>query len=119
MKKIYYHPLVAKIFHTLVFCLKKELSDCTSVLDLGCGPDSPLQYCKNIKYSVGVEAFKPYLTQSKKKGLHTEYRLEEIKDVDFPDKSFDAVIMIEVLEHLPKQLGEKILEKAEKWARKK
>lgn len=119
MKKIYYHPIVAKIFHTLVYCLKNELRDCESVLDLGCGPDSPLQYCKGVKFSVGVEAFKPYLVESKKKGLHTEYRWEEIKDANFPDKMFDAVIIIEVLEHLPKKLGEKILKKAEGWAKKK
>ena len=119
MKKIYYNPIFARLFHTVVYCLQKQLLDCKSVLDLGCGPASPLQYCKNIEFTVGVEAFKPYLIESRKKALHSEYRLAEIKDIDFPDKSFDAVIMIEVLEHLSKESGEKILKKAEKWAKKK
>lgn len=108
-----------RIFHTLNYCLKKELKDCESVLDLGCGPSSPLQYCQNIKYSVGVEPFKLYLEESKRKKIHTKYLLKKMEDVDFPNKSFDAVIMIEVLEHLQENVGLKMLEKAEKWAKKK
>jgi len=108
-----------RIFHTLNYCLQKELKDCESVLDIGCGPSSPLQYCKWIKYSVGVEPFKPYLEESKKRRIHTKYINKKIEDLDFPENSFDAVIMIEVLEHLPKKVGREILKKAEKWARKK
>jgi hypothetical protein len=33
--------------------LKKELRGCESVLDLGCGGDSPMQKC-SVKYSLGV-----------------------------------------------------------------
>lgn len=119
IKKLYHHPLVSRIFHTLVYCLRQELKDCETVLDIGCGAFSPLQYCKNIKYSVGVEPFKPYLEKSKKKKIHTKYINKRVEELDFPEDSFDAVIMIEVLEHLPKKVGYEILKKAEKWARKK
>ncbi len=108
-----------RIFHTLNYCLQNELKDCESVLDIGCGPSSPLQYCEWIKYSVGVEPFKPYLEESKKKKIHTKYLNKKIEELDFSPKSFDAVIMIEVLEHLPKKTGYEILKKAEKLARKK
>ncbi len=111
--------LLGKIIHTLDYCLQWELKDCESVLDLGCGPSSPLQYCKNIKYSIGVEAFQPYLEESKRKNIHTEYLKQRIEEVDFSLDSFDAVIMIEVLEHLTKETGLEILEKAEKWAKNK
>jgi SAM-dependent methyltransferase len=111
--------LLGKIIHTLDYCLQWELKDCESVLDLGCGPSSPLQYCKNIKYSIGVEAFQPYLEESKRKNIHTEYLKKRIEEVDFSRDSFDAVIMIEVLEHLTKETGLEILEKAEKWAKNK
>ena len=111
--------LPGKIIHTLDYCLQWELKDCESVLDLGCGPSSPLQYCKNIKYSIGVEAFQPYLEESKRKNIHTEYLKQRIEEVDFSRDSFDAVIMIEVLEHLTKETGLEILEKAEKWAKNK
>ena len=67
VSSIYHNKLFETIFPTHVYVLKKELKDCQSVLDLGCGPDSPLQYCKNIKHSVGVEAFQQYLDVSQKK----------------------------------------------------
>lgn len=116
---LYHSPLLNKFFPTLVHCLKKELSDCETVLDLGCGADSPIKHYKNIKYSLGVEAFGLYLEKSKQQKIHTEYLYQKIEEIDLPEKSFDAVIFIEVLEHLPKEVGYKILKKAEKWAKKK
>ena len=119
ISKLHKSKFLGKIFHTLDYCLQKELCNCESVLDLGCGPSSPLQQCKNIKHSVGVEAFGPYLEESKKKKIHSEYLDKKIEELDFPENSFDAVVMIEVLEHLSEEVGIKILRKAEKWARKK
>lgn len=118
IKRLYHQPLISRIFHTLVYCLKRELKDCNSVLDLGCGPDSPIKYC-NMQYSVGVDIFKPYLKESKKKKIHSKYILRDLTKLDFQTKSFDAIILIDVLEHLKKDQGRKLLEKAEKWARKK
>lgn len=108
-----------RIFHTLDYCLQKELADCESVLDLGCGPSSPLQHCKNIKRSVGVEVFEPYLEKSRSKKIHTEYIQKDLMELDFPENSFDSVIMIEVLEHLPENAGLEIIKKAKKWTKRK
>ncbi|MGI5826648.1 MAG: class I SAM-dependent methyltransferase, partial [Patescibacteria group bacterium] len=119
INKLHQSRFFGKVFHTLIYCLQKELKDCETVLDLGCGPNSPIKYCKGIKYSVGVEVFKPYLIESKKRKIHTKYLNQKIEEVDFPEKSFDAVILIEVLEHLSEKQGREILKKAEKWAKKK
>jgi len=119
IKKLYSSKIFEKLFHTLNYCLKKELSDCETVLDLGCGPDSPLQFVKNIKYSVGVETWEPYLKSSKSKNIHSKYLSDKIQDLNIKEKSFDAVILIEVLEHLNKTDALVILKRAEKWARKK
>ncbi len=119
INKLHKSSVLGRVFHTLNYCLQKELKDCKTVLDLGCGPSSPLQYCKNVEYSVGVEAFKPYLNESKKKKIHTKYLQKKIQDLDFKKNSFDAVILIEVLEHLSKKDGLKILKLAQKWAKKK
>lgn len=117
--KVYHNKIISKVLHTLVYNLQKELQDCKTVLDLGCGLSSPLQFCKNIKYSLGVEAFEPYLLESQKKKIHTQYSNQKIEELNFAENSFDAVIMIEVLEHLPENIGTEIVKKAEKWAKKK
>jgi len=119
INRLHKSKFVGFFFHTLDYCLKQELSDCSSVLDLGCGPSSPLKSCNNIKYSVGVEAFKPYLLKSKNANIHSKYICKKIEDLNFDRNSFDAVIMIEVLEHLPEKEGHKILRRAEQWAKKK
>jgi len=115
----YHNRFSSYVFHTVVSCLQNELRDCNSVLDIGCGPNSPIQHCKKIKYSIGVEAYKPYLAETRKKGIHNMYINALIENLDFSENSFDAVVLIEVLEHLPKKLGKQIIKKAEKWARKK
>lgn len=117
--KIYHNKLISAVMPTLVSCLRKELSDCRSVLDLGCGPSSPIQHCKSVKESVGVEIFDEYLKVSKKNKIHNKYYKKDINKLDFEKNSFDAVILIEVLEHMPEKEGRKIIKKAEKWAKKK
>jgi len=119
ISKLYHNPIVSFIFPTVVHCLQRELADCETVLDLGCGPDSPIQFCKNVKYSVGVEIFDKYLKESKKKKIHNKYLKKNILELDFEENSFDAVILIEVLEHLPPSVGRKIIKNAGKWAKKK
>jgi len=119
INRIYHNKIAEALLHTVVYELKKELAGCESALDLGCGPDSPIQHCKNIEHSVGVEAYISYLDRSKNKKIHNEYINQDIRTVNFEPNSFDAVIMIEVLEHLTKEDGIKMLERAEQWARKK
>ena len=119
VSSIYHNKLFESIFPTHVSVLKKELKDCQSVLDLGCGPDSPLQYCKNIKHSIGVEAFQPYLNVSQKKGIHTEYINKKIRELEFEENSFDAVILMEVIEHMEENVGLEVLKKIEFWAKNK
>jgi SAM-dependent methyltransferase len=111
-------PLYQKLFPSWVAHLKKELSNCETVLDLGCGYNSPIQFCK-ISKSVGVELFEPYLEESKKKAIHSEYIHADIRKLEFKPKSFDAVFASEVLEHMTKQEGFELLSKIEGWAIKK
>jgi len=105
-------------YNRTINLIRKELAGCDSILDLGCGYNSPIQYL-NVKYSLGVDMYEPYITESKQKSLHSEYLLADIRKVDFPECSFDAVILLEVLEHLNKDEGLKLIENMRKWAKKK
>jgi len=115
---LYHNPIVSRVFHTSVYCLKRELTGCRTVLDLGCGPDSPIRHCA-VPYSVGVDAFQPYLDASREKKIHSGYILADITSLEFPLQSFDAVMMVEVLEHMPTEEGRMLLDKVERWASKK
>lgn len=114
---LYHAPAFERLFHTTVYCLKRELRGCGTVLDLGCGPDSPIRYC-NVPHSLGVDAFPFYIRKSARDGIHTNYLIADVAQVEFSPKSFDAVVMMEVLEHLSEQDGLRLLEKAGQWAKR-
>jgi SAM-dependent methyltransferase len=116
---LYNSVFISKIFHTLRNDLLVELRGCKTVLDLGCGPSSPLQFCDHIEYSIGVEGFEPYLERSKQLSIHNKYISGNLEDLEFEDNSFDTVIMLEVIEHLDDASALMLLKKAEKWAKVK
>lgn len=119
VRRLYRSPFVAALFHTTVYCLQRELADCQTVLDLGCGPQSPVAQCRDLRYSVGIEAFEPYYELAKQRKTHTELLCKRIEDLQFEPGSFDAVVMIEVIEHLAESDAKNVLALAERWARKK
>ena len=124
------HPLLRKIFVLLGFftlrlfpplqyLLLRELMDATSVLDLGCGKQSMVPIIPTWIYTVGVELFEADYQNAVGKRRHHQYVCADILRVDFPEKSFDVVVLLDVIEHLSKDEGRAILEKMEKWARRK
>jgi SAM-dependent methyltransferase len=102
--------------------LINELKDCASILDLGCGPHSPLGRIKNkLKpnlYSVGVDDFDPYLDGNKKNKIHSKYIKSNIFNISFPEKSFDCAILLDVIEHFEKDDFLKFISKLEKITKK-
>ena len=110
---------VGKIIPTLDTELDRNLRDCSTVLDLGCGPNSPVGALKYLTTRVGVEPFGPYLELAKSRSTHDQFHQKLITELDFEPRSFDAVIMIDVIEHMTEEDGLTALRLAEKWARKK
>lgn len=116
--RLYRTRLIGELTYSHLFFLKKELKGYRSVLDVGPGSDSPLRYFK-VPYSVGVDIHEPSILESRKKKIHNSYVIADARNLEFKPDSFDAVVLAEVLEHLDKEEGLRLLSKIERWARRK
>jgi len=101
------------------YLLEKNFNGCNSVLDIGCGRDSPLKDLNLQIYKVGLDFYPPYIKESKEKAIHNRYILHDIRErLPFPDNHFDSVIAIEVIEHLTKNNGLKLIKEMQRVAKK-
>lgn len=119
---IFLKNIYLKIFPLPIFYLEKELKECKSLLDVGCGSNSPIGKLPKKKfYSVGVDAFREAIEKSKKNKIHNKYFLMNVMKIDtkFKAKSFDCVLALDLIEHLKKKDGVRLIKKMEKIARKK
>jgi hypothetical protein len=68
---------------------------------------------------VGVDGFGPAIEDARALGTHDEFLLGDVKRLTelFPDRRFDACVALDVIEHLPKEDGWRMLESMEKLAR--
>ena len=101
------------------YLLLRELSDHRSVLDLGCGPHSMIAILPSHIRKVGVELHEPYYRETLSKGRHHETIQTDLNHVEFEENSFDAVVLLDVIEHLTKEEGNALIQKMQRWARKK
>jgi SAM-dependent methyltransferase len=111
----------SKLFPIYETELEKAIGDSKTVLDVGCGSNSPLVRIPKRFSSVGVDIFKPSIDESKKKKIHDRYIITDILKIDqfFKPDSFDCVIASDVIEHLSKNDGKKLLLLMETIAKKK
>jgi ubiquinone/menaquinone biosynthesis C-methylase UbiE len=91
-----------------------------TMLDVGCGKGEPAKFInrKGRYFAVGLDAFEPYLRQCRKDRIHNAYVQGDVRHLPFADKSFDVVICLEVLEHLEREDGEKLLKELERVAKR-
>ncbi len=106
-----------------IHILEKEvLGSCQSLLDLGCGDGSHVaSLSERIDYMVGVDGFEPSLLLAREKEIYKELYSINVLDVGemFPENSFDCVIAFDLVEHLTKSDGYRLLHIMEKIAKKK
>lgn len=107
---------------SVLFNLKNEFNDISSVLDVGCGYDSVLKDVLSDKidvFSVGTDICFNDLIVSRQKKIHNGYVCADIKKLCFKEKSFDVVLCMHVIEHLERDMGYEVIKMFEKIAKKK
>lgn len=89
-----------------------------TVLDLGCGILQEFGYKPPVGKYLGVDAFDPYLRKIADQGVMTvRGKLPDFCE-SFLDKSWDVVLLMDVIEHLTKEDGFKALDHVERIAKK-
>ena len=87
-----------------------------TVLDVGCGIHHTIEGLQCKSY-LGCDVWMKYLAVTKQK--QNVVRIDATKDLDrFPDKSYDVVLCLDVLEHVTLGDAEKILEHLKRICRK-
>lgn len=114
-----YHEIFSRVLPNIFFLLRRELRDCNTVLDLGCGSNSPLRIFSKGRKTVGVDIFKPSIEMSKKRRIHNKYICEDIIKMKIKPKSYDCIMAMDFIEHVKKRDGIKLLKKMEEGAKKK
>lgn len=91
-----------------------------SILDLGCGNGEKVVLFRRSKCSiVGADLWLPYLLECLDLRSYDNVVLCDVRQLPFQEKSFDLVICLELLEHLPKNDGCKLLDDLERIARRR
>ncbi|HEY4501191.1 MAG TPA: glycosyltransferase [Candidatus Paceibacterota bacterium] len=111
-------PIYSLLFPDWIPLLKKEADGFTSILDLECGYNSPVQHLR-ITRKVGVDDNEEYIEESRKKALHQEYIRGNVLEIVLPIQSFDVVFSSRTGESLSVQEREKLLETMQELASKK
>ncbi len=119
--KSVYRRTYKTVFSKYDVIIENELKDLHTLLDVGCGNNSPVKSFATKMFKVGVDAFLPSIEESKKQKIHNEYYCLDILKIDqqFKSNEFDAVVACDVIEHLKKEDGLKLLDMMEKIAAKK
>lgn len=105
---------------TYIQQIENKLEGCKTILDIGCGDSSPLRLLSKEYDKTGIDGHKQSLELSKKRGIHNQYIQLDVRKLStkIKPKSYDAVIALDIIEHLPKKEGYLFLKSLERIARK-
>jgi len=95
--------------------------NCTTLLDVGCGNNSVVQFFKKkLNKTTGIDIYELSIKKSKQKNIHQKYVVGDILNINkyFKNKSFDCVLNIDVLEHLEKEEAINLIKRMENISKK-
>jgi cyclopropane fatty-acyl-phospholipid synthase-like methyltransferase len=96
--------------------LLAHLQPGSTVLDLGCGNGVPaLREIVRLHEGVGVDISKTQIDLAQANVPSAQLLHADAAELDFPPRSFDAVVAFYVLEHLPREEHAHLLAKLFEW----
>jgi 2-polyprenyl-3-methyl-5-hydroxy-6-metoxy-1,4-benzoquinol methylase len=100
--------------------LRAQLRGCETVLDVGCGGSSPLRYLGGFKL-VGVDGYAPAVEEAKLRRTHDEVVHADVLKLGLLLKGlkFEACVALDLIEHLKKEDGYRLLDDLEHLATRK
>jgi SAM-dependent methyltransferase len=100
--------------------LRKALLGCQTVLDVGCGITPTLRQLR-VPRHVGIEGYRPAFEEAQRQNTQDEIVCGDIRNLTdyFKPGQFDACVALDVIEHLPKADGLKLMQDMELVARRK
>lgn len=119
----------AHVLNHLEGCIQIATCDCDSVLELGCGTGDKLA-ATGARMMCGVEIHKPYLQLARNRWPHKQMMLHCADAVKFVGNAsdakndtgiihWDAILMIDFIEHLKRRDGRVLLRKCRNLARRR
>jgi len=102
---------------TLLGEIRASVQGCETVLDVGCGNASPMRFVSG-PHLVGIDGYAPSLDEARRNRTHDEYILGDVKQLTelCQTRRFDACVSLDVIEHLHKEDGFRMLEAMERLA---
>lgn len=107
-----------------MWLLKRSIGNPNTILDLGCGDGSLIEFLsKGEDWQIaGIDIHKEAIESARKRYVYfkliTGDLLKTIQNNNFKSK-FDVIFFSQVIEHLTRKEGERILEEIEKLAKKR
>jgi predicted TPR repeat methyltransferase len=100
--------------------LRKAILGCETVLDVGCGSTPTLRQL-GVSHCVGMEGYLPAFEDAQRQNTQDEIICGDVRDLasHFKPRQFDACIAMDVIEHLSKTDGLKLMSDMELIAKKK
>jgi len=85
-----------------------------SFIDIGCGHGKWGYLLKKYRRGggitvTGIDLFEPHLPALRKEGVYNHLEVANATSLPFADKSFDSAVACEIIEHLPRNCGRKLL----------
>src|SRR5260221_5374737 len=100
--------------------LREALLGCESVLDVGCGV-TPTMRQLGVPQTCGVEGYASSFLEARRQNTHDQLVQCDVRELSqqFHPRQFDACVALDVIEHLTKPDGLKLIADMEKIAKKR